>query len=372
MAPEQNDYGKHGDSTLVPGALTVFRHFQADIRSGVLMPMNYNPKRVFSFHGMHAPGQAPYRPGMGDRVYQAECSRRQPAFLMDDPVAAHKSPSVDCSCGFYASYDPATDFYPSFRWGLEYARLAGMDEIADVVVVKAAVEVSGTVVMGRLGVRAEKMKIVGISVDWGKQIKQSARRAAAYWSDANPWDSMTRVAFYDDYAGEYRVRYDDGDTDEDAKVIAGAHRIAEKYGAEYYGNADELIKAHPKADIEALGVDTTPPPREYWDAPDGFWYVNGGNLAPIHVSAQQARQLATQMQSYARGLAQSVTPAIQGAAAAFALFDEATQGKSKQKKRKKQPKVRMGDPKFVDALEAKRNRPAPPGTGIDRRRGRLR
>lgn len=63
----------------------------------------------------------------------------------------HPAPHADCRCGFYASYDPTTDFYPG--------ELNGR-------MVRAVVELSGRVVMGTKGVRAERMKILAIAPDY--------------------------------------------------------------------------------------------------------------------------------------------------------------------------------------------------------------
>src|SRR5690606_32568059 len=130
---------------------------------GVLTPMNYNPKWAARNGAPRTPGHQPYTRPMGNLptnfldgqpreleqpTYRAECNKLYQVSWDFYYPTEHKSPSKDCTCGFYASYDPETDFYPSFRWGRAYTRLAGAEDYEDFAVVKAAVEVSGTVVMG--------------------------------------------------------------------------------------------------------------------------------------------------------------------------------------------------------------------------------
>lgn len=65
-------------------------------------------------------------------------------------------PNIKCSCGFYASYSPGTDFFEGMkthRYGLPLPP------------VFAAVEASGRVLMGTKGVRAEKMRVVALALD---------------------------------------------------------------------------------------------------------------------------------------------------------------------------------------------------------------
>jgi len=273
-------------------------------------------------------------------VYHAECSRlyRQ-AVWWDGRAVEHKSPHPTCTCGFYASYDPDTDFYPSFRWGRAYARLAGAEGYEDFAIVKAAVEVSGTVVMGRLGVRAEKMKILGIALDWSKKFSEREARE------------------YDWIYGRRRV---DADSKDDARTVAEAHALAFGYGAEFYGSVEDLVKAHPKADVSALGVDTTP--RE---KPDDHWtrlWANGFTRASVPPALTQQQILGAQkaMQRAAISLGEM----RKALADALGVDVNATSTP------KRKPGGTMPD-HARRALEAKQNRKAPPGAGIDRRKRKL-
>lgn len=276
MSPAQKDYT--GDSRpLVPGSLTVFRHFQADLRSGVLTPMSYNPRwdawagapsdlaiRPYSRPAVNLLPDGPSEPERP--VYQAGCSKRfQLAWRTRDEVARyHKSPDRHCTCGFYASYDPATDFYPSYHWGRGYSLMIHDEGAADMALVKAAVEVSGKVVMGRLGVRAEKMKILGLTLDWSKRI---ALRELE-WGELEWWRRREESPFYrhGDLPSLPSPSLDTPtDAEDEARAIGGAQALAYAYGAEFYDSVEGMVRAHPMADVSALGVDTSPPRRAWGD-----------------------------------------------------------------------------------------------------------
>lgn len=247
MPPERQDYTS-GESTLVPGTLTVYRHFQADLQSGVLTPMNYSPRWAAHNGAPATPGQSPYPPPWKGRpiTYQADCN------IYVRSSSDHKTPGKDCTCGFYASYDPETDFYPNYRWGAALVQLLCEEfGLGSVALVKAAAEVSGTVVMGRLGVRAEKMKILGFTIDWAKK------------------DSVWSID-----GKQYRP------TGRDQETVLAARSLALLYGVTYYDSAEEMVAAHPKADVSALGVDTAPrEPQAQTFTPKrstGWWSWSGG------------------------------------------------------------------------------------------------
>jgi hypothetical protein len=315
--PEARDYGISDGKTLVPGTLTVFRHYLADLRSGGnshLLPMSAgsNPANV------KTAWDRPY-PHSGQWV--AECGSPLGVLLHQVRPSLgedHKSPDVNCTCGFYASYDPATDFYPTFRWGGYHSNRDRR------IIVRAVVEASGTVVMGRLGVRAEKMKVVALAVDWSKHV------SGYTWE----WMSDAFPSLVDQARDEKRaVR---------TRVHELAEELANLYGAKLYDTVFEMNEAHPKADISALGVDTSPRPHpgEHFD-----WAT-----AAIAGSSLN-RQIAQQAAAYAN--VGGFTPVVR------TVLDEA---------------VAVGDATpYEKALARKaKGKPAPPGTGIDRRRGKLR
>jgi hypothetical protein len=322
VTPGQHDYGTSGDgdTQLVPNTLTVYRHFKLDPFRGELFPMSYSRSYVTYFRIQGAPVKANHRSYVATQgVHEAECSK-----WPDEPH--HNTPKLDCTCGFYASYDPATDFYPYHEW---FAPWTGDTEMtgAGYVVVKAAVEMSGRVVMGRLGVRAQKMKIAGLCVDWEKR---------------------------------HRARENDPVVP-DSWIIDRVKAAAYAYGAKLYGNREAMVEAHGVADVEALGVDTTPRPDD-----------------PVEILRQQ-------FQAYAQVATQQINAANQ----AFIDFQKALLSTlpdarvyidtrnisfhAEQAKAKRPPKLppKPLPPSVQAAIDRKRSRPAPPGTGIDRRKRKL-
>jgi hypothetical protein len=384
VSPEQRDYGhrESEDRALVPGTLTVFRHFQADLRSGVLMPMNYNPRNRDGFNSR--PGQQPYTRPAGNLepfywedgphepeqpVYQAQCDKLwRVSHITQFTQAArpdHDAPDKGCTCGFYASYDPETDFYPSFRWGRLYSEIVGATGYEDIAIVKAAVEVSGTVVMGRLGVRAGRMKIVGLTLDWEKRIRPGdidgggpyGWRRDPYYGGSR--STQSRYVVYNHQTGEYEMRQVEVKDEDEARDIAQADALASGYGATYYNSVAEMVEAHPMADVSALGVDTTPRPSED--------YI--GLQASLYGRMFTAQQLAQVEQAVRKA-----SKTFQQAAASIAVSQldvdaDLLFGKPKPKRRK--PKGGTMPEHLARALESKRKRQAPPGSGIDRRKKKL-
>lgn len=384
--PEQSDYGQEGDSAaLVPGSLVVYRHFQVDVESGQIAPMNYRPDR---HGGMGAwSGQAPYpypdNPGDGARTYDADCIKSGPGAYHYRSVRAarygehEKAPTVWCTCGFYAHYDPTTDFYPAFRWGRLYHQLAGSVAAGNMVVVRAVVEVSGTVVMGSLGVRAEHMKILALAIDWDKRVKPSVVDRYNFL--------MNRVGSIHLSASEaYRsVMLDGYDKieEDDAGDAAKVDAVARRYGAKYYADTAEMYAAYPKPDVSALLPAPEPEsvePYFEWDSsPIDFGQVSsvGQVLKDLNLDKQYRDQINAYMHS--TGITASynvggILPPPQpqrdtipvvlsrggGWVADTLILDEIIEWRE--------------ETPFQRAMRLKKDRPAPPGTGIDRRRGRLR
>lgn len=384
MSPEQRDYGhpESEDRALVPGTLTVFRHFQADLRSGVLMPMNYSPRQGSGFGPR--PGQQPYtrpaqnltgrwwvddpdepRPEPEQPVYQAQCDKlwRINHVTQYKQRPDHDAPDKQCTCGFYASYDPETDFYPSFRWGRLYSEIVGATGYEDIAIVKAAVEVSGTVVMGRLGVRAGRMKIVGLTLDWAKRIRPGdIDGGGPYGWRRDPYfggSTQSRYVVYNHQTGEYEMRQVEVKDESEAKDIAEAHALASGYGATYYSSVAEMVEAHPMADVSALGVDTAPRPSED--------YV--GLQAQLYSQMFTAQQIA-QVEQAMKDASKVFQQATASISASFDIDADLLFGKSKKPKRRK-PKGGTMPEYLARALESKRKRQAPPGSGIDRRKKKL-
>lgn len=311
----QSDYS--GENTLVPSSLVVFRHFQAHVESGLLAPMSWQPREWHHVQSMRAynPSGIVWPDGPPTpETYHAGCKRLETPQALGHEVKPHAAPDKDCQCGFYASYDPATDFYPMWSWGLEWTRMTGQAKRQNTVVVRAVCEVSGKVVMGRLGVRAEKIKILAIAPDWSKHVLPES---------VETW-------------GGFHYHSDVGTTNEQETdtVLELTKLIAHRYGAKHYDEPEDMHDDHPKADIEALGVDTTPrPSRDFRDM----------------ITAKQYAM-------YAKTL-KDATVTMQAA------FDRVGQAGS--------ITIEVQYTQYERLMREKRSRPAPPGTGIDHRKRKL-
>ncbi|WP_432112785.1 hypothetical protein [Streptomyces sp. S1] len=341
--PQPSDYGREGDRALVPGSLTVFRHFQVDLGRGVVAPMNWSPSSA---------AHRPYDIPGPDTLHKAVCRsargyRWQPTGGVTH-TPPHDAPQVDCSCGFYASYSPDTDFYPSQRWGKVYADLTGCPEYGDIVIVRGVAEVSGTVVMGSRGVRAGKLKIVALAVDWEKHVKP-----------ADMWQG-TSQAYVESADGSYKLLDNvnlqlRNDANDDAKIAAGVWDVAARYGAEFHTSVREMYDAHPMADLSALGVAVEPPnARSFWD--DHYVW---STVQQVQKSAYA--QLAAQVMPSFQQVADTAKAALKDIAAAYSIPDEFLPGSD----------GKPGADVFRRVMLAKKARPAPPGTGIDRRKRKL-
>lgn len=165
------EWGNH-ESTVVPATLRAYRHFSLHYETGGLRSMR-----------AHGPGQRYFDidfdpptkyPPMSNKVYQSVCENvaysehRIEELHRDGPswdfhfenIRDHElsgPPNPKCQCGFYASYDPETDFYdgnPGY----------GVNALGNLMV-RGVVEVSGRVIMGTKGIRAEKMQIKALALD---------------------------------------------------------------------------------------------------------------------------------------------------------------------------------------------------------------
>lgn len=354
----QTDYGTPNDKTLVPGSLRVFRHFGIDGRAGLITPMNYAPAGSNPFTLQTDQPSPVYRPGY-QMTHRARCSKGAQASIWFDGFqpTRHPAPEVTCTCGFYAHYKQATDFYGHVLWGAEYQRDLGREAMAEMVVCRAVCEVSGTTVMGRLGVRAEKMEIKAIAVDWSK-FRDPRRRAQApdLFEFYRPGKTRLR-----DYDWELRIlRDDEPDEYERLRVSEMVEAIAAgRYGVTFYDDWREMYREHPEADVSALGVEDAPTdmgkPNQLQGASP--WGAIRADIQRQAAAYAKAAEAARDMKKTLAKLLDIDLGVIDG-------------GKPKQQKKKPKPGGSM--PEHIQAaLEAKQNRKAPPGTGIDRRRGRL-
>lgn len=194
-------------------------------------------------------GNNPYRrPAYmeaGPQVYVAECrkaggSANWARTLVADAMSqVHgESPSKSCTCGFYAHYDPNTDFYPDMDWNMSQGDSYGDDQR---ILVKAVVEGTGRVVMGTKGVRAQKLKIVALAPDWTKYRSRE-------WSR-----SLESALTYDEYRSlrDNPQSYQPSDREKERAYRLMA-RIASDYGAELFTHPDALHTAYPAQDVSEL------------------------------------------------------------------------------------------------------------------------
>lgn len=172
-----------------------------------------------------------------------------------------------------------------------------------------------------------------------------------------------RAGFYDEY---YEAYPEPAGLREDESELAerGTRRIADRYGVTWYQSPEDMVEAHPKADIEALGVDTTPRPNPM---------VQGISFAKA-VSGMTAT-LNAQMSAYVQSL-QQARSGLDAISKAFGMTVHADgtvafYDKPKSKQQKKRPIKKVGNEVARRAIEAKQNKSAPPGTGIDRRKRKL-
>lgn len=356
--PSQGDYGSGNDNAMVPGSLTVFRHFGINLRTGNIVPMNHRPQRLVSDGFVDRLTGYPYRtpqfiyPADPGRTYEALCTRSP--YTAPYGAAAppgHKSPHLRCTCGFYAHYSQTEDFYETMFWGREYCADIHKGGFEDMAYVLAVVEASGTCIMGRRGVRAEKIKIKAIAIDWSKYrnpMRRAGRPRIGYARDKYAPDQVV---------SEYDYRYipsNEPDPDEFAEVTDQVARVCSRYGVDFYLNKQDMYDRHPEEDVSALGVDTSPRPEPeitffQWASGQGVSRATAlQQQAAIYDAAAKAAEVAKTLADTFKGLTASL-----GIIDEMVVLDEVETAKEK-------------------ALRLKRNRPAPPGTGIDRRRGRLR
>lgn len=371
---DQSDYGSSTDEAqLVPGALRVYRHFYINVQSG-----SSDQGRLLSMNqGI---------PFDNKPVHEAKCIKLANLFgTGSKPGHVTPAPQVDCRCGFYASYDPHGDFYSMQQWTV--ARVGGdrgpsydyidWNSLTQVyrppvveepryhgmITVRAVVEMSGTVVMGTLGVRAQKMKVVAVAPDWPKFLDQSKQFEFDF---NNPWDTVKfddAVMAWNDIrrAPDPELRYAINDFVKDA---------ARYHGFKPWDDMEGMLAEYPAPDLEALGVTPGKPPPPV--APDSVWLNGvplGGHVGKISVQ-YKSNSGAT---SYARldAAIMQLTALSGSASAGLKAFGSAWASSLPDSFRTDlKPTGAVHGPMtaFEAAIERKKNRPAPPGTGIDRRK----
>jgi hypothetical protein len=365
---EMSDYGSaSAETALVPQSLTVFRHFFADTYMSWLMRMGFGMTSERNYRIL----RHDYPAKVADGVHVAKCRKSvigaAAGYTAYTDHSTHQAPQVDCKCGFYAHYDPGTDFYPSHNWGTDYAKdMYGDQDYGDLVIVRAVCEAQGRVVMGRLGVRAEKMRIVGLAIDWDKHLWHDEREEIP---PPTSWDGLFRDFTYRFQGDNWkwhrgkppanRIKpqpFDWRDTSPyyepfkpEAEVITGqVQRIADEYGVKLWDSPAEMYAAHPPADLSALGIEP--------EAPEGIdMVIRGSGGATLTLDALNKATAALQKATY------TFTASLQSLSTS-PYIDEP----------KKVSLVKAPKPTAMQrAIEAKKNRPAPPGTGIDRRKKKL-
>lgn len=186
LPPTQNDYAVGRSCTeLVPEALRVYRHFKVNefyqltpTTQGV-EPFKYgwNEARCLAPDYANAyrscldcggTGRVVFHSGNGDGPQYNGAGRffatglPEISYTVCQCVAQCSVPNVRCKCGYYASYDPDTDFFADF---IRQMTAGGPGWYPDLPPVFGVVEVAGRVLMGSKGVRAQRMRIVALALD---------------------------------------------------------------------------------------------------------------------------------------------------------------------------------------------------------------
>lgn len=244
MSIQQEDYGKEGStSELVPNGLRTYRHYRVredgtlyatvTVRDTVARGVNH--AKCYAVPSARADKRCPDCSGRG---YRNEVRARPPqglgynwlndnwgipSFEYDiienkecECLRKCRTPVRACSCGFYASYSPETNFFKSLLSGWSAIPLPP---------IFAAVEASGRVLMGSKGVRAERMEVKALALDLG-HIK---------------FGSVARAHSGEQFASEVTALMD-------TLRYAG-----ERYGVPTFGPAiPHMVEAFPPPDLSRL------------------------------------------------------------------------------------------------------------------------
>lgn len=180
------DFGKRGspETSLIPGALRVYRHFRADCSGRLFPPSAYQIMEAWNWISSSR-GQLMQNPRKGGYV---QTETRTEGYRVAGPIEfargvqyaecllsrsltlkQHEEPAPEptCRCGFYAHYDPHGSFYD--HTSASFANGAP---------VKGVCQVSGRVLMGEKGVRAERIEILGIAPGEVRFLPSSIREMA--------------------------------------------------------------------------------------------------------------------------------------------------------------------------------------------------
>ena len=258
MSVHQGDYKGNGSElhkSFVNGTLNVYRHFAlAPEGEDIMNPIGLKPMGQNGYTNESV--IYPY-----ENMFEAVCQ----AGGKND--ADHLAPVHSCTCGFYASYSPTTDFYSTHTGYRAFA----------------AVEVSGRVIMATKGVRAQKMKFKGIWVQ--PKIRQVHLEHMTELRDARKTEPWFRYAWvlYDALTSALRMRAAPSGTKmrveceavsqehidvsaaaafadyETALAKAGEMPLLmpnteklERYGVPIFQTREELLEAFPPDDVSEL------------------------------------------------------------------------------------------------------------------------
>jgi len=394
--PDQSDYGTKDNPELVPDSLIAYRHFtmHPDV---ALAPVAYPKSGVYASSGVWTadcqkkrqysslPAQFALQQRTQFAVYGgygwhydsvrvpvpgpacggcacSECEegveraiRDYAAAYEEHHGAGHQSPVLDCSCGFYAHYYPNTDFYAGSTWGpkaqTDFDAIYGTHKSSPLV--RAVVEVTGRTVMGSRGVRAQKMRIKALAIDWAK-----------YRSGANPYLSNGTNWFYWDQAQTDRAYAEANAPSVDTIGLFTelAVKTAQAYEAEFFADPAEMYAAYPKPDLSALGIEAKPEPVPFEDS---VYYSGAGAQVAYSTSTNLTYTPQPLTPAQLQGIA-GLKPASMTVSGCFSgIVDEAALFGSS-----KPPTLDEPAPltPFERVMQAKKSKPAPPGTGIDWRR----
>lgn len=289
----RDEFGtEESESTLVPESLRAYRHFllfedqlwpmTADFnypspyRSQV--PVYVHDEMGYGYGGCpcgfcipvdYYTGDSPeislppFPPGGSATVFQAKCNRYSAqsmgamAVITPYPSHAHQAPQEDCTCGFYAHYGPDGDFYAGSKWDAfrgeeHYIRRTTPSQPVPTTqvngknlafaLVRTVVELTGKVVLGTEGVRAEKMRIVAASLDWDKF--QSAQEVRNSWDVSDPLDST----FFTTHSPMWG--YADPETCDRGHNTLRA--VARAYGFQAFTDTRDMHRKYPQQDISHL------------------------------------------------------------------------------------------------------------------------
>lgn len=367
MQPSAGDYGTSSDDVqLVPSALIAYRHFymymgEPDISPGT----SWNALHSMN-HGIAYPAQ--------NTPHQARCTKTTFTALrfgtkgVTTAPQHGDSPDPHCQCGFYAHYDPDGDFYQGQTWDVRpiktvkqrndysfdfwaaHDRDLGVprpplvtrgDDYEGFIPVRAVVELSGRIVVGALGVRAAKMKILAIAVDWQKHYP-----VYNYYSTPHTPNYLHVI----DTSSLYLEPMKRGvDPDVRAAVLSKSHSVAANYGVKAYETAADMNADYPKPDLSALGIEK---PRSRTE--DYYRHVMSGLQSFSNYSFTASFQAANTATSNFYKTLMGVLDSLDGGKQTPAPPAGTTYGPLTRKEA---------------LLEAKKNRPAPPGATNYRKRG---